>query len=312
LALDDIPDCISTLNDQEVALITQVKAFMKIILLNNGKGQKAMKGMAVHFPQEVEEVIEQLPLHSSKADVIFVIEEHEGSDFTRQLEVSPAKLVAALEFLKANNPLYANIEILNRNESEMSPIVIMNNTNDQNEELLQSISGMGYASISTTTEILRGTLHQGHTIFSENAGKQCTAMTAAFFAYACIEGPRTWFREKVDNILAKGNRYYSEKRPFAEDDFLQVEEIAGTFYCFTDVGVKIEPIPPTNLTNIYEGYLNKIPNNAMPRLPDHILNFINSEYNYATIQVNSNSMGNISRKLKICLCLNLLHISNLL
>lgn len=63
MELSPIPPEISRLSATEIRLISQVNSFMKLFLLCNGAGQKAMKGMVIHFPQNVDEVAQQLPLN---------------------------------------------------------------------------------------------------------------------------------------------------------------------------------------------------------------------------------------------------------
>lgn len=64
MELDNIPTVLSCLTPTELRLISQVKLYIKIHLLTR-YGQNAVKGVAVRFPQDAHEVVEQLPPDAS-------------------------------------------------------------------------------------------------------------------------------------------------------------------------------------------------------------------------------------------------------
>jgi len=47
---------------------------IKTYLLNNGRGQKASKGMVIHFPMQVNEITKTLQVNFKQSDVIFMSE----------------------------------------------------------------------------------------------------------------------------------------------------------------------------------------------------------------------------------------------
>jgi len=111
LSVDKIPDELACLSEYEIRLICQVKLYMKIYNLCKGRGQKALHGLAIHFPQDVDEVVDQLPLTGAQSGVAFVKETLEGLDKYREYQVSLPRLFKALTWLKSNNPLYKNVKI---------------------------------------------------------------------------------------------------------------------------------------------------------------------------------------------------------
>src|SRR6202000_2564924 len=128
LELPPLPKQIADLSPAEARLIAQVKAYMKVYLLCNGRGQKAMKGLVIHFPQQVDEVITQLPLSPSNADLIVVNEKGDRVEHVTTLKVRPKYIYDALCWLVANNPLYFNISINNNVEFNDFPSVTLEAT----------------------------------------------------------------------------------------------------------------------------------------------------------------------------------------
>ncbi|CAG7824821.1 unnamed protein product [Allacma fusca] len=99
MRLKPTPPQLEELSDAETALISQVKPFVKIFHLAKGRGQFAIRGSVIHFPFCVEEVIEQLPMDSSKSGIIVVNEHREGIQVVKNLEVRPQKIREALDWL---------------------------------------------------------------------------------------------------------------------------------------------------------------------------------------------------------------------
>ncbi|OXA50541.1 hypothetical protein Fcan01_15287 [Folsomia candida] len=112
MALPPIPKELECLSMAETRLISQVKPHMKVFHTCRGQGQRAIKGLVVHFPQQIKEVVDQLPMTTENSDFIVVNETNDKTDLTTQLRVRPKKVYEALRWLKDNNPLYRNDKCL--------------------------------------------------------------------------------------------------------------------------------------------------------------------------------------------------------
>ena len=112
LQLDQIPDELSSLNALELRLISLRVPFMKMVALPSGK-QRCIQGPAVNVPSKLDSLCSMLPRLPTESELIaFKLKQklkykgHYMYDY-----VSPEKLINALRWLKANNPLYADIQI---------------------------------------------------------------------------------------------------------------------------------------------------------------------------------------------------------
>lgn len=291
--LAPIPQCILSLNIHEVELIRRVRCYMKIKLLNNGKGQKALHGTAIHFPQDIDDLAQQLPLEKASYDTIYVTEKNENDDFIRKITVRPRYLLDALTFLKQNNPLYEDILLPSAIDAEsLKPKVITNDCPEHDREAVMDISRQeitAFRHLRNGISLLRGTINQSCEIFGSIGGNQCTAMCASFGVHAVIESPLHWTSDTVDAVLMDGNSYYRQVRPNARDNFLQIEEIAGEFSCY-QLLMDIRPATVHSYQRLYEGDLNRA-NTHSPRLDYQLGRFINSGERFGIITCNSYSMG---------------------
>ena len=113
MKLHPVPPELADLTQAEVRLISQVKVYMKMFILSRGKGQRACRGIVVHFPQDVTEVPTQLrlPLALDQADMVVVEESVDGVERPSMLSIRPGKVYGALRYLKAHNRLYENVVI---------------------------------------------------------------------------------------------------------------------------------------------------------------------------------------------------------
>ena len=112
LQLPDIPPELADLNTLEVRLICLRLPFMKMVALPSGK-QRSIHGPAVNVPSKVDTVCNILPRLPSQSELIplklkrkLAYKGHYMYDY-----ITPQKLLDALSFLKANNPLYADIDV---------------------------------------------------------------------------------------------------------------------------------------------------------------------------------------------------------
>ena len=112
LQLDPIPEELSTLNALELRLISLRVPFMKMVALPCGK-QRSIQGPAVNVPSKLDSLCNVLPRLPTESELIALklkrklkYKGHYMYDY-----VSPEKHINALRWLKANNHLYANVEI---------------------------------------------------------------------------------------------------------------------------------------------------------------------------------------------------------
>ena len=112
LDLEDIPTELSDLDPLEERLIYLRIPFMKMVALPCGK-QRAIHGPAVNVPTDLTPVCTLLPRLPSQAQMVpmklkrkLCYKGHYIYQYVR-----PAKVLAALEWLRANNPLYRDVKI---------------------------------------------------------------------------------------------------------------------------------------------------------------------------------------------------------
>lgn len=112
LRLSQVPAELSNLNALELRLICVRLPFMKMVALPSGK-QRSIHGPAVNVPSKVNTICDVLPRLPSQTDLVPLklkrnvsYRMHDMYDY-----ITPEKLLDALKFLKANNPLYSDIEI---------------------------------------------------------------------------------------------------------------------------------------------------------------------------------------------------------
>ena len=112
MALDEIPDELKDLNNLELHIICKQILFMKLVKLPRGK-QKGIRGAAVNVPADLGPACNLLPRLLPDAHIVSL-------KLKRKLEynqaylhdtIRPEKVITALNYLKNNNPLYADIEI---------------------------------------------------------------------------------------------------------------------------------------------------------------------------------------------------------
>ena len=110
--LPSIPPELSSLNALEVRLISLRVPFMKMVALPSGK-QHCIHGPAVNVPSKLDSVCELLPCLPSETELVpFKLKRklsykgHYMYDYVR-----PDKVISAIQWLKANNPLYKDVLI---------------------------------------------------------------------------------------------------------------------------------------------------------------------------------------------------------
>ena len=112
MELDNHPPELSCLNAPEQRLISLRVPFMKMVALPCGK-QSCIHGPAVNVPSKVDRVCTMLPRLPSGCELAPLKLKRKLSYNGHYLYdyVSPEELTKALKWLKANNPLYADIAI---------------------------------------------------------------------------------------------------------------------------------------------------------------------------------------------------------
>ena len=110
--LEEVPDELKDLNNIEVHTICKRIPFMKLVELPRGK-EKGIKGAAVNVPADLGPACRLLPRIPADAHIISLKLKRKLEDRQAYLHdtVWPEKVLIALHYLKAHNPLYADIEI---------------------------------------------------------------------------------------------------------------------------------------------------------------------------------------------------------
>ena len=109
----DVPNELQGLTEIEEMLIAKVFTVMSVYKLRGG--QYGYKGNVINFPQDVKEFTTRLPREPSSLEVLIVRRQCE-SDLKafRDFTVRCAKVACALQWLKANNQYYRDINIDNK------------------------------------------------------------------------------------------------------------------------------------------------------------------------------------------------------
>ena len=112
LQLCTIPTELSDLNALELRLISLRVPFMKMVALPSGK-QRCIHGPAVNVPSKLDSICTMLPRLPTQSELIalklkrkLAYRGHYMYDY-----ISPERVMNALNWLKTNNPLYADIDI---------------------------------------------------------------------------------------------------------------------------------------------------------------------------------------------------------
>lgn len=292
LTLRPISKEIEILTVPEIRLICQVKAFMKIILLCKGRGQKSMKGLVIHFPQQVDEVINQLPLKTQSSDIIVVHENHDRVEHVTELRVRPKAIYDALSWLVGNNPLYQNIQINSQVVFDQLQSVTLDKSQTETGNAVYEGANLSYVQINEQFSALHASFSQSHSIFLNNAGKQCTAMAASFLAHSCVDSPVSWCRQTLDDVLIYGNDFYSERRSSLDHghDYLACDEVTGNFKAFGGAELNLE-INNDPQAIAFHGYANRAKQQDFPYLTPQIRAFIASGYKCGVLTIGDYSMG---------------------
>ena len=203
-------------------------------------------------------------------------------DFTIRLQL----LYDALSWLKKNNPLYATVNIVDRDENEYDiGNIFVTDKNSVSNSIINTNeicdSFKCFKIVRENISILLADFHQGVSMFGFNAGKQCTAMCVVFISYANnFSDFSKWNTNLLNEILMKGNKHYSicraKQQGCVSDSHLTVDEAIG------NVAINNFLIE----TNYYYDQTLLLHGRGKIGLKQLINNFLNSSINCAIIITN--------------------------
>ena len=160
LQLSEIPPELSGLNALELRLISLRVPFMKMVALPSGK-QRSIHGPAVSVPSKVYTTCDVLPRLPSQSELVpmklkrkVAYRGHYMYDYIR-----PQKILDALSYLKANNPLYADIDINEQwveetmaNDDELCQYLVEQDDDSMDTECQGDSSGTANVTTSVQNE----------------------------------------------------------------------------------------------------------------------------------------------------------------
>ncbi len=127
MSVPPIPNELKILSELEIHLLCRIVPFLKIICLNGPYGQFGLRGQAILFAQEIEEVAEQLPLSANKMKMILIGESLEYVKKYKEYTISVNNVHNALLWLITNNTLYKSVKInLSEKLNELHPQLVFN------------------------------------------------------------------------------------------------------------------------------------------------------------------------------------------
>ena len=134
LHVDEVPPELAVLGKLEQILISQRIVFEKIIIMPKGR-QRKIKGAICNVPVECEQTCNILPRPSERSGIIMLKLKRklQFRGYVYYEPVRPELIFSALQWLKINNPLYADIEIDIENSYQYLSS-IQHNTSDENND----------------------------------------------------------------------------------------------------------------------------------------------------------------------------------
>lgn len=242
-----IPPELEVLSQSEQRLLARINPFLKIIKCSGLYGQYGFKGQAVLFATDIFEVVEKLPTFlprsTSNSDIIVVTEHLENINITRDYSVSKEKLIAALEWLKLNNPLYRDVTIDGNVHLDERDIIRLSNVNNNEVSHAEEEDVSPWKSLGDKSRIIRASWHQGDSVSVHNdnsnkkhnynnnynnsynnnnllqrifnpvyAGVQCCAMALTFVVRSSILDVGQWNTNILNENMIEGDSLYSRIR----------------------------------------------------------------------------------------------------
>ena len=98
-----VPECLQKLSQIEEMLIARTCPIMCIYRKHGG--QRGYKGHVINFPQDIQGFLNKLPCSVSDFPVL-VVRRHGAENTHKDFNVRRDHVLAALQWLKLNNPCY--------------------------------------------------------------------------------------------------------------------------------------------------------------------------------------------------------------
>ena len=153
LYTDDVPECLKKLDIAEKRMVAQIQTFMTILILPGG--QFAEKGLAIHFPLDLNNYFQQL---RNIQDEHFLIVNHQKERVQSMSFRNIANydfVKTAIQWLKEHNPLYINFPQLIPTSTEMHTNVSDNSTSlEINQNLKVLFQNVTQCSVIPTDFVL--------------------------------------------------------------------------------------------------------------------------------------------------------------
>ena len=197
LELDQVPDTLAELNEIEIRLLSLRIPFMKIVALPRGK-QKAIHGPAVNIPTKLDAICNLLPRLPDEAELLPMKLKRKLSYKSHYMydSIHPQKMIAALQWLTENNPLYSQIE-LNENWT--------NQWNKSDPELWHAVTGFAPSNyIHEGSEIET----QVHEVPATNTAVKIYVDSPVQDSFIHLEQLCTEEGYSVENVPGDGNCFY--------------------------------------------------------------------------------------------------------
>jgi hypothetical protein len=220
----EIPDCIKVLSRVETGLLSRIHAYVKVIKFDGTFGQYGFKGLSTVFAKDIFEVTDKvnvLPRASNDANIIIVTEVLENLDKTYEYKIDRSRLLTALRWLVANNPLYKDVII--DEEVHLDENDIVRTIQPPQNEQIQAVpvEKSHYVPIKGRewSRILRASFHQGSDEFESGfEGIQCCAMALAVVVRAKLIPPALWNTNILNQNLLAGDDFYASLRALENED----------------------------------------------------------------------------------------------
>ena len=203
-----IPEEISCLTSVELRLISRIVPFLKIIKFSGKFGQYGLKGQAVLFAHDVDEIPEQLfyhlPRSLEKSELLIVTETLENINVVREYQINTKHLYDALLWLKENNPLYGDVTIKPEVKHDITKIFhlidkpVIDECKQYND----------WRSLDVDSKILFSTFNHGDNIFGDVKARQSFGIILAALLKNQIKEINSWTRSSFDDVMLSGNNYY--------------------------------------------------------------------------------------------------------
>jgi len=103
-----VPECLQNLSQIEEMLIARACPIMCIYRKHGG--QRGYKGHVINFPQNIQSFLNKLPCNVSELPMI-VVRRHGAENTHKDFQIRRDRVLAALQWLKLNNPCYNDIII---------------------------------------------------------------------------------------------------------------------------------------------------------------------------------------------------------